>query len=541
IFPLVQYWAHWADLKWYLERVAPGRLVVMTVAVSGTVGLRDTAQLLAQLGSLFALHLTPMAHWTWMFIKGGRTISETTILQGYTTHHTHVIMPLSHLATPSTFNKNGLQVQRQRWHYCNANGAMGGLCNEYTPDPLPVPSPPPVTHQSVIARVPVVVTAGNRHQYLYHTLTTLMNAPGAQHDNIMVVLGNATQAATQLLHLMNINFTTLTIHGHHNNKLFSYYRNVFKFIAHTFPDAPAVILLDEDVEVSPDFFSYMSQTLWLLHEDPSLYCINAYSATGFQGTAHDSRTVLRARVQVEWGYAVSLQFIRDAIRKWPSDVSKVDTVFYDQWLYKHQSNGRECVFPEVSRSFHFGMGVNTEAWSTEAYFLFKPLVKQPHVHLDNVSTLLLETWQEHFSRSIRHATPLTGNPCSETFVPPVNTTTNFVFYYRMLRELNGKPNYRNFFFAAKCLNAWSASEQGLHKRVLTVRVSMLTTLYLVGAPYSPYAYLRPHYIKPWDYDSVTDEEDDIIMNRIKKVEMGRYQILNLNVTSEYLMNILFVN
>ncbi|XP_045623267.1 protein O-linked-mannose beta-1,2-N-acetylglucosaminyltransferase 1 isoform X1 [Procambarus clarkii] len=541
IFPLLQYWAHWADLKWHLERVAPGRIVVMTVAVSGTTGLRDTAHLLAQLGSLFALHLTPTTHWTWIFIKGGRTISETTILRGYTTHFAHLILPLLQLPTPATSDKDQQVQQEQRWQYCAAHAAMGGLCDEYDPDPMPVPTPPAVAHQSAIASVPVVVTAGSRNQYIYHTLTTLLTTPGAQQNNIMVILGDAPQSTTQLLHLFNISFTRLNVHGNNNNELFHYYRNVFQFVAHKFSNAPAVIFLDEDVEVSPDFFSYMSQTLWLLLKDPSIYCINAYSATGFYGTAYDPRTIVRARVQVEWGYALTLTFIKEAIRMWPSKTSEVDTLFYDEWLYMHVSNGRECVFPEVSRTLHFGIGVNTQAWFTELYFLSKPLVKQSHISLDNVCTLLLEHWKEHFSRSIKQAIPLTGNPCGTNFVPHVNTSTNFVFYYNMLKMPDGQPNYTNFFFAAKCLNAWGSSPQGLHERVLTVRVSKLATLYLVGAPYSPYGYLLPPYIRPWDHDSITEEDEDIILTKIRELEMGKYEIKNQDVTSDYLTSILFVN
>ncbi|XP_071548638.1 protein O-linked-mannose beta-1,2-N-acetylglucosaminyltransferase 1-like isoform X3 [Panulirus ornatus] len=535
VFPLGQYWAHWADLEWHLSRVAAGRIVVMTVAVSGTVGLRHAAHQLAQLGSLFALHLTPLAHWTWVFVKGGRTISETAVIQDHAPHHAHLILPLSLLPTPSD---NNSYLQHQRWQYCAAHGAMGGLCDEYSPDPLPGPTAGPVVHQAALAGVPVVVTAGNRYQYLYHTLTTLLAAPGAQHDNLLVVLGDAPPATTQLLRLINVNFTTLPVHGRDNNKLFRYYRSVFHLVAHTFPDAPAVILLDEDVQVSPDFFSFMSQTLWLLHADPTLYCINAYSATGFNGIAHDPHTVLRARVQVEWGYALSLEFVNEVVRIWPKVASEGDTLFYDEWLYKHGSGGRECVFPEVTRTLHYGIGVNSDAWSTEAYFQSKPLVRRPHVPLEDVGRLLLPQWKEHFSSSIRDATPLTGNPCRRNFVPPVRAATNFVFFYSMRKKPDGEPDYKNFYFAAKCLNAWGVSEQGLHERVLTVRVSLLATVYLVGAPHSPYAHLRPRGITPWDYDSVTDQDEDIIIERIKQLEIGNYRIVNINVTSDYLMEIL---
>ncbi|XP_050721946.1 protein O-linked-mannose beta-1,2-N-acetylglucosaminyltransferase 1-like isoform X3 [Eriocheir sinensis] len=530
VFQLGLYWAHWADLEWHLQRVVPGRVVVLAVAVSGAVGLRHAATRLAALGSLFALHLPPAAHWTWVFVRGGRTLSETVTLPASGAHHAHLLLPLSTQPRPPDADP--------RWHYCAAHGAMGGLCDEHSPDPLPPPPPAPVARQAALANVPVIVTAGARHQYLYHTLTALLAAPGALRHNVLVVLGDAPQPTVNLLRLLGLNFTSVAVSGQHNDKLFRYYRAVFRLLERSFPDAPAAILLDEDVEVSPDFFSFFSQTLWLLHADPSLYCINAYSATGFRGIAHDPHTLQRASVQVEWGFAVTLDFIREVNAKWPSEPRENDVILYDAWLFQHGARGRECIFPEVSRSKHFGVGVNSEAWSTEMYFLSKPLVGRAHVPLLEVADMVWEPWQRRFTDSLRRATPLTGNPCGEDFVPRVNTPTTFVFFYKLSRKRDGQPDYHNFYFAAKCLNAWGVSDQGLHQQVLTVRISLLATLYLVGTPFSPYGHLRPPHVRPWRSETLTAQEEEVVMNRIKQFEMGEYRVTNLNVTADSLLDLL---
>ncbi|XP_045114273.1 protein O-linked-mannose beta-1,2-N-acetylglucosaminyltransferase 1-like isoform X1 [Portunus trituberculatus] len=530
VFPLGQYWAHWADLEWHLQHVAPGRVVVLAIAVSGAVGLRHAAVRLAALGSLFAFHLPPTAHWTWVFIKGGRTLSETVTLHSRGTHHAHLLLPLSSLPYPP--------FSEPRWHYCATHGVMGGLCDEHDPDPLPPPKPAPVARQAALAHVPIIVTAGARHQYLYYTLTTLLAAPGALHHNVLVVLGDAPPSTTSLLHLLGLNFTTVAVSGRDNEKLFRYYRAVFRLLERSFPDAPAAILLDEDVEVSPDFFSFFSQTLWLLHADPSLYCINAYSATGFSGIAHDARTLQRGSVQVEWGYAVSLDFVRDVNTKWPNELPENDTLFYDEWIFRHGGRGRECVFPEMSRTKHFGVGVNTDAWSTEIYFLNKPVMRRPHVALQNVAGMVSGPWQRRFSASLASATPLTGNPCGENFVPRINISTNFVFFYKQVRKPDGQPDWSNFYFAAKCLNAWGVSAQGLHQHVLTVRPSLHTTLFLVGTPFSPHGHLCPPHVTPWQYATLTSSEDQILIDRIRHLEIGEFHVANLNVTTDYLAHLL---
>ncbi|XP_071548640.1 protein O-linked-mannose beta-1,2-N-acetylglucosaminyltransferase 1-like isoform X2 [Panulirus ornatus] len=530
VFPLGQYWAHWADLEWHLSRVAAGRIVVMTVAVSGTVGLRHAAHQLAQLGSLFALHLTPLAHWTWVFVKGGRTISETAVIQGHAPHHAHLILPLSLLPTPSD---NNSYLQHQRWQYCAAHGAMGGLCDEYSPDPLPGPTAGPVVHQAALARVPVVVTAGNRYQYLYHTLTTLLAAPGAQHDNLLVVLGDAPPATTQLLRLINVNFTTLPVHGRDNNKLFRYYRSVFHLVAHTFPDTPAVILLDEDVQVSPDFFSFMSQTLWLLHADPTLYCINAYGGT--KDLSHDKTTILRGDNQVSWGYAVTPAFIREALQLWPSPELAKGPLQYDFWLYSNVARGRECVFPDVSRTCHYGTGVNSVPWTTENIFLENPVVQEScGVALAGVERLQLPLWRRDLEASIRGATPILLNPCSRTFLPQPHRPATYVFYVSMTKKPDGTPDIRDYFHVAHCLGAWSFSPMYLHRGVRTLRPSAHTTLHLVGVPYSPYSYLRPTHVPVWSMIALPEAQRQIVHDRFRtKTPMI---IANSNTTEEDIIN-----
>ncbi|XP_071548637.1 protein O-linked-mannose beta-1,2-N-acetylglucosaminyltransferase 1-like isoform X2 [Panulirus ornatus] len=536
VFPLGQYWAHWADLEWHLSRVAAGRIVVMTVAVSGTVGLRHAAHQLAQLGSLFALHLTPLAHWTWVFVKGGRTISETTVIQGHAPHHAHLILPLSLLPIPSD---NNSYLQHQRWQYCAAHGAMGGLCDEYSSDPLSGPTAGPVVHQAALAGVPVVVTAGNRYQYLYHTLTTLLAAPGAQHDNLLVVLGDAPPATTQLLRLINVNFTTLPVHGRDNNKLFRYYRSVFHLVAHTFPDAPAVILLDEDVQVSPDFFSFMSQTLWLLHADPTLYCINAHSITGFSDRAFNPSRVFRGDLQVQWGYAVTLEFVREALSLWPEDEHDTEIIIYDFWLYKHVRRGRECVYPEVGRALHYGQGTNGDALTAERAFLDKALVHEAGgVPLVGVERLQQDAWRQELTRNITGARALRGNPCTRDFLPTHDTEPRYVFFYRLDATGEGGPDVTQSFDLLTCVGGWGLSDQGQHEGVSIVPLSSHTTLYLVGVPYSSYSHLRPMGIPLWDINTIPEEEFLIVDDQEINQHKFNPIVANKNMTTENLMNIL---
>ncbi|XP_066956988.1 protein O-linked-mannose beta-1,2-N-acetylglucosaminyltransferase 1-like [Macrobrachium rosenbergii] len=541
VFPLGEYWAHWADLQWHIQRIQTGRLVVLTVSGDGTSGLRQTANILANLGSAFALHVTMYTQWNWVFIKGGKTISETVILNGRGSNHLHTALHLNTWVNISKEQDSLLSYVRQ--NFCEQQGGMADLCSEENPTQLPFPSSPPLDEATMkdLAGIPIIITAGNRHQYLYYTLTNILRAPGVHSRNILAILGDTTEATKQLLCLLNVNFTTILNEGEGNSRLFLYYRKVYDFVYRKFPNSLAAIFLDEDVKVSPDFFSFMGKTIRLLKEDPTLYCINGFSATGFSGLAHDPCVVLRARVQVEWGYAISLQFIQEALNKWPLNPDESDTLFYDEWLYRHVSGTRECLFPEVSRTNHFGMGINTNAYSTEAYFLSMPLVNISNVPLKGLDSLILPKYNSELKRRILTATLLTGSPCRQNFIPITTQPTDFVFYYSMTKDDNGNPVFLNFFYTAKCLNAWALSDQGLHDLVMTVKTSPTTTVFLVGAPYSPYGHFCPTSVKPWNFNSLQDQEHEELIEKIKYLELGNYKIPNTNMTTDNLMEMLSHN
>ncbi|XP_066956986.1 protein O-linked-mannose beta-1,2-N-acetylglucosaminyltransferase 1-like [Macrobrachium rosenbergii] len=511
---------------WYTRRIAAGRIVVMSVSMTGCSGLRQAAVLLGRMGSLFAEHLTPSAHWIWVFIMGGRTISETAVIDGSVNANIHTTLLVSE--DPPLDQKTFRRSEQRRWQFCDTQDGMGGLCDEYNPSPLPLPTPPGLKHASkdALKDVPVIVTAGVRHQYLYHSLSTILSAAGVHPNNILVALGDAPKPTRELLGLLGMKYTILPTYGDGNKKLFRYYKNVFQLILARFPKAQNVIIIDEDVEVSPDFFSFMSQTMWLLQHEPTLYCINGLGRP--QGVAYNSSKVLRGEAQVSWGYAISITFVQEALSIWlqaPDDLGSQ----YDFWLYLHVAKGRECVFPEVSRSRHYGTGINTDGFITEKYFLSSPLEKESGIQLPTTNRLRLTTWRQDLSASLQTATVLEGNPCSPAFLPRPPTPATFVFYVNMNKNPDGRPDISDYFPVATCLGAWGLSPVGLHEGVATFTVSFNVTLHVMGVPFSSYAHLRHPRIKPWALEAARNEEKRIVEAAL--AQNSRLVIRNLNLTS----------
>ncbi|XP_063881655.1 protein O-linked-mannose beta-1,2-N-acetylglucosaminyltransferase 1-like [Scylla paramamosain] len=97
-----------------------------------------------------------------------------------------------------------------------------------------------------------------------------------------------------------------------------------------YPRADLFIVLEEDIKVSPDFFSpksrakrmtqklrsillvsstsflfrFLNRTAKLLKEDPSLHCVSAHNDLSYPGTSRDPRALLRAASYTNYGWMV---------------------------------------------------------------------------------------------------------------------------------------------------------------------------------------------------------------------------------------------
>ena len=76
----------------------------------------------------------------------------------------------------------------------------------------------------------------------------------------------------------------------------------------------------------PDFFSYFSQTLRLLEEDTSLYCISAWNDQGYEHTSGDPSQLYRVETMPGLGWILKRSLYKEELEpKWPTPdkVSKV--------------------------------------------------------------------------------------------------------------------------------------------------------------------------------------------------------------------------
>lgn len=111
----------------------------------------------------------------------------------------------------------------------------------------------------------------------------------------------------------------------------------------------AVIIVEDDLEISPDFFEYFRATYPILRTDPSLFCVSAWNDNGKANLiADDSNLLHRTDFFPGLGWMLLRELWMEIRSKWPA-------AFWDEYMRRPEvRRGRACIQPEISRSSTFG-------------------------------------------------------------------------------------------------------------------------------------------------------------------------------------------
>ncbi|XP_038625702.1 alpha-1,3-mannosyl-glycoprotein 2-beta-N-acetylglucosaminyltransferase [Tachyglossus aculeatus] len=132
-------------------------------------------------------------------------------------------------------------------------------------------------------------------------------------------------------------------------KIARHYRWALSQIFRTFKYRAAVVV-EDDLEVAPDFFEYFQATYPLLRADPSLWCVSAWHDNGKEQMVDAARPDLLYRTDFfpGLGWLLLAELWDELEPKWPR-------AFWDDWMRRpEQRRARACLRPEISRTLTFG-------------------------------------------------------------------------------------------------------------------------------------------------------------------------------------------
>lgn len=90
------------------------------------------------------------------------------------------------------------------------------------------------------------------------------------------------------------------------------------------------IVVEDDMEVAPDFFDYFRAFLPVLRQDPTLFCVSAWNDNGKSGFVNDTNRFYRSDFFPGLGWMLTKRLWAELEPKWPA-------TWWDDWL-RHPTN-----------------------------------------------------------------------------------------------------------------------------------------------------------------------------------------------------------
>ncbi|XP_043711042.1 alpha-1,3-mannosyl-glycoprotein 2-beta-N-acetylglucosaminyltransferase isoform X1 [Telopea speciosissima] len=164
-----------------------------------------------------------------------------------------------------------------------------------------------------------------------------------------------------------------------------------------------VIILEDDMEIAPDFFDYFEATATLLDDDKTIMAVSSWNDNGQKQFVHDPEVIYRSDFFPGLGWMLSKSTWDELSPKWPK-------AYWDDWLrLKQNHQGRQFIRPEVCRTYNFG-----EHGSSMGQFFKQYLesIKLNDVHIDwksmDLSYLMEDKYLRHFADMVSNAKPIHG-------------------------------------------------------------------------------------------------------------------------------------
>ncbi|XP_051927108.1 alpha-1,3-mannosyl-glycoprotein 2-beta-N-acetylglucosaminyltransferase b [Hippocampus zosterae] len=209
---------------------------------------------------------------------------------------------------------------------------------------------------------------------------------------------------SQVTHISQPDLSDIRVRPEHRKfqgyyKIARHYRWALNQVFNTFSQS-TVVIVEDDLEVAPDFFEYFRAMYPILRADPTLWCVSAWNDNGRDALIDPSKAALLHRTDFfpGLGWMLLNELWEELEPKWPS-------AFWDDWMrLPEQRKDRSCIRPEISRTITFGRKGVSLGQFFDQYLRyirlnmeFVPFTKQDFSHL------LKDKYDEKFIKEVYNA------------------------------------------------------------------------------------------------------------------------------------------
>ncbi|XP_051521736.1 alpha-1,3-mannosyl-glycoprotein 2-beta-N-acetylglucosaminyltransferase-like [Myxocyprinus asiaticus] len=276
----------------------------------------------------------------------------------------------------------------------------------------------PKSNAEVLAPVviPILVIACNRVSVKRCLDKLIEHRPSAELHPIIVsqdcgheeTAGVIASYGSQLTHIKQPDLSDISIPAQHKKfqgyyKISRHYRWALNQVFNTFSYS-SVVVVEDDLEVAPDFFEYFRALHPILNSDPTLWCASAWNDNGREGYVDPGKASLLYRTDFfpGLGWMLTKDLWVELEPKWPAS-------FWDDWMrHPDQRKDRSCIRPEISRTLTFGRKGVSLGQFYDKYLQFIKLNTEyvPFTKMD-LSYLDKKKYDENFDKEVYDALVVT--------------------------------------------------------------------------------------------------------------------------------------
>ncbi|KAG7178112.1 O-linked-mannose beta-1-2-N-acetylglucosaminyltransferase 1-like 7, partial [Homarus americanus] len=327
---------------------------------------------------------------------------------------------------------------QERATFCETYEGYSDFCSCDDPPWSPLPHNP--VEYSMKEVIPVAIVTARRLPHVLRQVGQVWASPGGTNTPITMYVDGYNPEARALGSLLNVSVVE------HDNpvprgstrRINSHMRFVLEETFEKHIEVDKVIILEDDLDLAPDFIPFFHQTAALLTSDPKLLCVNAYNKNAFAHTALSPSRLYRVRGVPACGWMVRRKVAKEMTKNWiPINLVSQD-IDWDLWLRQAMMGERDILVPEIPRTKHRGGGgAHVTGLEQAVYFNQRPLNTILNVTMD-VQGAELDTYFKYHQNDIRAALVVrfTEHPCKVLPIPQHQVSVRS-WPYPSIRSVSG--------------------------------------------------------------------------------------------------------
>ena len=319
-------------------------------------------------------------------------------------------------------------------------------------------------------QIPILLLANNRPEQLQKTFESLLKVRGVSANQIFMAQDGNDQRVKHIADKFNI-----SSQQHMQRQVFGppwqvgatriarhYKWSLSNFFGAVNRDAPCVIVVEDDLRFSPDFYEYFQAVAPVLDTDKTAWAVSAWNDNGFDYLMGGNKyNLLRTIFFPGLGWLMTRELWSKQLEKtWPEQ-------HWDHWLRSEkQHRKREVIYPEFPRVFHAGIkGTFMEKRTHKKYFAQIATNHDPKINWvkgnkqarEGILHVLHDNYKDLLRKRILGSKPLSALSDFDSFDSNKNKA---ISVWISVSVIDG--NNRGFGHIAAFFGIWHEHQRGSH-------------------------------------------------------------------------------